>query len=348
MKPVPAIVCSAPMNERDLDAALAHQEALILAAEGRIEVDEMEIGRALRAIRDHELFRVTHPTFESYAKALTGRSARRVAELILSSEVADRLKETSGKGVAPTKEETVKQLLKSGFSDAEIDLAWRMCLAQSGGTEPDAKQITLAIRTMKESTGPSVDPHDTDAVDSAIDELAEVPGTLGEPPWEDEEGEPDPPIPTPQEPQKRRTVLDCPRVQGPKLSAAPIDAALQYEGSKGEDTVEGATEDWISLLPAREKLSSTCRTIFDAAARAWADCESERKGMRAKLAPLHKQAGPKDRWVEDVWATLQLPAPASWRACLSCTDRSSGYATGLNPRTGQTCEACGGTGYHQR
>jgi hypothetical protein len=98
-----------------------------------------DVGRALLAIRDEKLYRLSHKTFEEYCGERWNLKRQRAYELISASEIEARLSEISD---TKPKESHTAELKK--LPPAEQPAAWQEAVEESNG-KPTAKHVEAAV-----------------------------------------------------------------------------------------------------------------------------------------------------------------------------------------------------------
>lgn len=139
-------------------AVLTPGEARHLKAlEGRIERGMMkfyEVGDALLEIRDKRLFRLTHPTFESYCRQRWELDRARAYQLMGAAEVVTAI----GGDSAPVNEAQARELLPLFHSDAKsVPEVWRTIV--STGEPVTAPRIREAVRVHVTGNGTNGNGH---------------------------------------------------------------------------------------------------------------------------------------------------------------------------------------------
>lgn len=128
-----------------MSPALAKQSSKTLASCERVIADGLrtfvEVGRALAQIRDEELYKAEHSTFEAYCKARWDLSRTRAYELIGSADVVSAIADTELP--SPANEAQCRPLAK--LPEAEQPKAW----AEAVRTAPDgiitAKHVASVV-----------------------------------------------------------------------------------------------------------------------------------------------------------------------------------------------------------
>lgn len=139
-------------------AVLTPAEARHLRAlEGRIERGLMkfyEVGDSLLEIRDKRLFRLTHPSFESYARERWELDRARAYQLMGAAEVVTAL----GGDSAPVNEAQARELLPLYHSDAaSVPEVWHAIVAS--GEPVTAPRIREAVRVHVTKNGTNGNGH---------------------------------------------------------------------------------------------------------------------------------------------------------------------------------------------
>lgn len=99
----------------------------------------IEAGRALMTIKDRQLYRANHPTFEAFANAEFGLTARRLSQLIESFEVVENLKSLSPSSPAPVVEAQVRPL--ANLPPTKQVAVYEEAVQLAGGEAPAPKLV---------------------------------------------------------------------------------------------------------------------------------------------------------------------------------------------------------------
>jgi len=105
----------------------------------------MEVGRALIEIRDAQLYRIQHRTFEAYCRDQWGMTDRHARNLIAASSTASSLAGTGT--IVPKTESQARPLTK--LPPAEQPEAWARAVEIAGGDQPTAKQVERAVQAVR-------------------------------------------------------------------------------------------------------------------------------------------------------------------------------------------------------
>ena len=119
----------------DEAAALEQHEAVI----ERGITTFIEVGTALRHIRDQRLYRAMHDTFEAYCLERWKLSKTHVNRQIKAADVADDLAPI---GVKATHEAQLRPL--ASLSPDVRRTVWKQAVEQSGGQQPTASQVEVS------------------------------------------------------------------------------------------------------------------------------------------------------------------------------------------------------------
>jgi hypothetical protein len=155
-------------------------QVIPLNSEERCRLDQLEsliestlqkfliCGRALAEIRARQLYRETHPTFETYTVARWGMSAHHAATLIRSVTVAENLLNgpAGPNGTAPLPPDISESTLRplSRFSNSQLQQnAWT--LINSLGTKPTASTVAKVTRSIRQAIETAYDCNDRQPVD---------------------------------------------------------------------------------------------------------------------------------------------------------------------------------------
>lgn len=107
----------------------------------------LEAGEALLRIRDKQLYRQTHATFEAFAVAEFNLTGRRLQQLIESYEIVRSLKLISPNLPTPAIEAAVRPL--AGLpADLQLE-AYEEAVEAAGGESPSPKQVKAAAAKRK-------------------------------------------------------------------------------------------------------------------------------------------------------------------------------------------------------
>lgn len=115
-------------------------------------------GKALREIRDRQLFRASHPTFELWAEAEYGLTGRRLSQLIDGAEQWQRIAAESPQAVTPTPpaERALRELraLPEGERVAAYQEAMTTETATAGRpTPPSTRTVADTVARRRAASG---------------------------------------------------------------------------------------------------------------------------------------------------------------------------------------------------
>jgi hypothetical protein len=102
----------------------------------------LEVGKALAAIRDKELFRAKYDNFESYWKIELGYSRSYSYRLIACAEVSKQLSPIGDIGAKPLNESQLRELIS--VPEANRVEAWKSAIDLAGGEPVTAKIVHKA------------------------------------------------------------------------------------------------------------------------------------------------------------------------------------------------------------
>lgn len=124
----------------------------------------LEMGQALMTVRDRQLYRTTHTTFDEYCEAAYGFTLRHAQRLIDSTRVVDQLKAISGPAgheiYLPANEAQTRQLVPLLDSPDELVKVWLDVTAKG-------KPTAAALRKRREEL-PSLDAAPPQPSDTAV------------------------------------------------------------------------------------------------------------------------------------------------------------------------------------
>ncbi len=133
------------------------EESERLRLERQVERAFYQAGLALQALRDKELYRSTHKTFQEYCKDRFGFAKSHSYRLIKAVEIVDNISKnvpnwgqnsTEVLSIFPTAESQVKPL--KALPNAELQsLAWSKAVAKASGKVPSAKIIKEVVDQLK-------------------------------------------------------------------------------------------------------------------------------------------------------------------------------------------------------
>jgi len=112
----------------------------------------LEVGEALRRIRDLRLYRADFPSFETYLRERWDLSTSHGHGLVAAAETARRLSAVADQNVAS--ERQIRPLLALP-PDKQIE-AWREAISlaeQEGADAPTSRHVSYVVRQMSESDG---------------------------------------------------------------------------------------------------------------------------------------------------------------------------------------------------
>ncbi len=130
-------VTSAPLNPAE-QTLLAQSESVL----GSGVATFVALGNALRSIRDGQLHRVTHPSFEGYCGARWSIRALAANRLIAAAAVVEGLAEIGAP--LPTSEAHVRPLTQLSDRDQQRR-AWQAALAQAPNGRPTGRHVQTAV-----------------------------------------------------------------------------------------------------------------------------------------------------------------------------------------------------------
>ncbi len=118
--------------------------------ESKVERAFYESGSALREIRDHRLYRVTHPTdFIGYCRDRFGKTKQSVNYLIAAAEVFENLTTTTiSCRVLPTSETQVRDM--AGFPPQKQIEIWNEAIESYGGKVAPRRIVKGIVERLKE------------------------------------------------------------------------------------------------------------------------------------------------------------------------------------------------------
>ena len=129
----------------------ASESAELTKAEQTIErglATFVEVGDALAYIRDEQLYRASHGTFEAYCQDRWGMERRHAYRLIEASEVTAILSPI-GHTPTPANEAQARPLTKLKAEPEEVAEAWGNAVQNSGG-KPTAADVADAVAELQE------------------------------------------------------------------------------------------------------------------------------------------------------------------------------------------------------
>jgi len=130
-----------------------YQAAIDEGAEtiGKTEMTFLEVGKALRGIRDGRLYRETHDTFEQYCNERCKFTRQRANYLIKAAETYEELTTRVVIEVSvPTSEKKLRAL--AGIVASDQAEALKEAVKDAGGKEPTVGQIAKAANRYKTPT----------------------------------------------------------------------------------------------------------------------------------------------------------------------------------------------------
>lgn len=101
----------------------------------------VEVGAALMEVRERELYRETHGTFEAYCADRWGFSRVHAWRLMEAADVVATL--PMGNIPAPASERQVRELARA--PEAERPAVWQEAVARAGGEAPPARVVADVI-----------------------------------------------------------------------------------------------------------------------------------------------------------------------------------------------------------
>lgn len=130
-----------PLDTAERSALLRCEAAISKHLEGY-----QAVGNALREIRDRQLYRTTHPTFDEYVKHRWKMEATHAYRLIAAADVARNLSPT---GDTPATERAAREL--TGLPIETQRQAWTEAKALAGEREPTAAIVATAAAKHRRS-----------------------------------------------------------------------------------------------------------------------------------------------------------------------------------------------------
>jgi hypothetical protein len=135
---VPAVQVLEELTEAE--AAELHRLEL------KVERAFYEAGAALREIRDKQLYRSTHRTFEEYCRDRFGFTRHSANLKILAVDVVDDLV-TNGHQILPTNERQVRPI--TNLQSQERSLIWQQAVEQAGNKIPSGRIVKGIVERLK-------------------------------------------------------------------------------------------------------------------------------------------------------------------------------------------------------
>lgn len=133
-----------------VDPLTAAESAELAKAEQTIErglATFVEVGDALAYIRDEQLYRASHGTFEAYCLDRWGMERRRAYQLIDAAEINEMC--TTVHAAPISNERQARPLAKLKAKPAEVAEAWGNAVQASGG-KPTAADVADAVAELQE------------------------------------------------------------------------------------------------------------------------------------------------------------------------------------------------------
>ncbi len=126
------------INQEDVDRQLAYNEGVI----ERGLATFIDVGNALTAIRDGNLYPTTHPTFEAYCADRWGLVRSRAYQMIDAAEVSTIV--DAEELPAPPNESVARELAKLKKDPKKVVRAWKATV-KAHGAHPTAEQARAAV-----------------------------------------------------------------------------------------------------------------------------------------------------------------------------------------------------------
>lgn len=117
-------------------------------AEGFVAMEK--VVRAAETLRDKQLYRSTHGTWEAYCRDTFKKGARRIQQLVAGQAVIDEMKALPGPVVLPTNEKQTRPLQPLSKEDRRE--VWETSVKESGGKEPSAGKVKEVADRRKPKT----------------------------------------------------------------------------------------------------------------------------------------------------------------------------------------------------
>ena len=118
--------------------------------ERRVERAVFEAGKALRELRDRQLYRSTHKSFEQYIKDRFGYSRYTAYNRIAAADVFDTLL-TNGLQILPTKERQTRAIATLKDPDLQCE-AWQLSVDEADGKVPSNRIVKDVVQRIRERT----------------------------------------------------------------------------------------------------------------------------------------------------------------------------------------------------
>lgn len=277
----------------------------------------VEVGNALLAIRDEELYRLDYSTFEEYCRGRWGLSIRHSKRLMSAAETSREIEthlvnkvvnKTGPMGHTPLPESERVARPLSALPIKERPVAWEEAVAIAPNGKPTAKIVESVVSaTVGRIKLNGVEQSDTEEVAKLRLSGKIRPETI----VEITEPEPDSAAPEP-EPEPEPELDD---------------------------------EAWLETLPVRPRLSADARTRFDRDALLFRRTIGDRKTLARAIAPLLKSFKHRDMppFAFRLRLFTLLEHPKNWTVCPS-SDYGGCGGSGEVPLIGR-CPSCKGAGY---
>ncbi len=109
----------------------------------------VNVGRALVAIRNEQLYKASHPTFEEYCQSRWKFSAKQAYRFIAAAEIVEQLRVGKGRvprSSLPKRESQVRPLARLwGVSQCKPISIWKQALKVTNGKAPTAALVSRLV-----------------------------------------------------------------------------------------------------------------------------------------------------------------------------------------------------------
>lgn len=144
------------------------EEQKLAKCEKTIERGMLDVGSALRQVRDDQLYRGTHKTFSAYLKDRWSWDRRRAYQLIEASEVVEKLCTMVHNSDLPTNERQARAIAQAP-EDKQVEVLQKgNKIAASENRKPTAKDYEKAVEEVTTGESGDVEYDDLDDDDEEI------------------------------------------------------------------------------------------------------------------------------------------------------------------------------------
>lgn len=302
----------------------------------------IEIGEALKEIRDLKLYRVTHPTLEAYGEERWGMKRQRVYDFIEAAStvqnvrLTDKLYTTNLVNSLSVLPDKTAALELAKLPDAEQAKAWDQVIEETDG-KPTVKATREVVERSKPKPTKFVRERQQPTVE-AEDESQDVPDDY-------EQREP--------EPVRPKAEANAAKARAERGLAADHTIEVEINGEatpaepeRGDAWEEESDESWLASLPLSSRLTGLALKKFQSDALSYKRMKSARDAIRHHKGIAGKGLRTDGEYLYHTTNWLTLADPSRWILCPAATLGGCGGEGYVVLTTGKLqCKACQTRGY---